>query len=86
MFLVENARSQCMWVVGGKDGDGALQDDGAVVELLVDEMDGAAGDLDAVFEGLGLRVEAGKGGQQRGMDVEDALREGLDESGESRRM
>src|SRR5579863_3522341 len=41
-------------------------------------MDGTAGDLDAVFEGLRLGIEAGKGGEQRGMDVEDAVGEGGD--------
>src|ERR1700728_1088606 len=36
-------------------------------------MDGAAGHLDAVREGLMLGVKAGKGGQQGGVDVEDTL-------------
>ena len=34
------------------DGDDALQDDDAAVDLLVDEVDGAAGDLGTVVEGL----------------------------------
>ena len=51
-----------------------------MVKLFVDEVDRAAGDLNAVFEGLELRVEAREGGQQRGVDVEDALRVGQDES------
>ncbi len=47
-----------------------------MVQVLVDKMDGTAGDLDAVVKGLGLGIEAGKGGEQRGMDVEDAVGEG----------
>ena len=66
-------------VIAGENGNGLLQDDDAVVELLVDKVHGASGDLDAVVEGLLLRVEPGKGGQQRGVDVQDAVGEGLDE-------
>ena len=62
-------------------GDGALEDDGAVVELLVDEMDGAAGKLDAEVEGLGLGFEAGEGGEQRRVDVEDAVGKRGDKGG-----
>ena len=52
-----------------------------MVELLVDEVDGASGYLYSVIEGLLLGVEAGEGGEQRWVDVEDALPEGLDELG-----
>src|SRR5258707_9759965 len=48
-------------VVGIEDGDDGLQDDGAGVEIFVDEVDGASGELDAVVEGLLLRFEAGEG-------------------------
>ena len=70
-----------MGVVARQDWNGLLQDDDSVVELLVDEVDGASGYLYSVVEGLLLGVEAGEGGEQRWMDVEDALREGLDELG-----
>ena len=73
-------------VVGGEDGDGALENDGAVVKALVDEVDGAAGDFDAEIEGLGLGVEAGEAGQQAGVDVKDAVGEGLDEGRRDMRM
>ncbi len=53
-------------VVVGKDRDGLLQDDGAVVERFVHEMDGAAGDLHAVVNRLLLRLEAGKAGNREG--------------------
>ena len=43
-----------------RTGHGCLQHDRARVELGVDEVDGGAGDLDAVVERLALRVEAGK--------------------------
>ena len=79
VLFLEDARGEGIGVVGVEDGDGALEDDGTVVEVLVDEVDGAAGDFDAVVEGLVLGVEAGEGGQQGGMDVDDAVGEGVDE-------
>ena len=69
------------FVVRVEDGNGALQDDGAVVDSFVDEVNGAAGDFRTVVERLLLGVETGEGGQQRRMDVEDALRKGSDEGG-----
>lgn len=59
-----------------EDGDGGLSDDGPGVHAGVDEMDGAAGDFDAMGEGLFPRADAGERGEERGMDVDDALREG----------
>ena len=56
-------------------GDGGLENDGTGVELFIHEMHRAAGDADAVFQRLLLRVEAGKGGQQGGVNVEDAAGE-----------
>src|SRR6266566_470852 len=44
-------------------------------------MDGAAGKLYAIFEGLALRFEAGKGGQERRMNVQDAIWIFCDEEG-----
>jgi hypothetical protein len=73
MLFGEDAVGKRVGVVGFQNGNSALQEDDAVVEMLVNEVDGAAGDFDAIFEGLGLRVEAGKRGQQRRMDVEDAV-------------
>ena len=43
-----------------------LQDDDAVIELLVDEMHGAPSDLYAIVEGLLLRIQAGKPGNSDG--------------------
>ncbi len=81
VLLGKDAVCEGVGVVSVEDGDGALEDDGTMVEVLVDEMYGAAGDFDAVVEGLLLGVEAGEGGQQGGMNVEDAIGEGGDEGG-----
>jgi len=77
----ENAGGEGVGVVGFEYGDGTLQNDCAVVQVLIDKMDGATGYFYAVFEGLSLCFEAGKGGKQRGVDVEDAVGEGGDELG-----
>ena len=86
MLLLEDARGEGFGGVVVEDGDGVLQDDDAVVYGLVDKVDGAAGDLGSVVEGLMLRVEAGERGQQRGVDVEDAIGEGATKAGEMMRM
>jgi len=69
----EDAFGEGVGVVGFENSNRSLENDSAVVEVLVDEVDGAAGDLYAVIECLLLGVEAGEGRQQRGMDVEDAV-------------
>ena len=79
MLLLEDAGGEGFWRVGVEDGDGLLEDDDAVVYGLVDEVDGAAGDPGSVVEGLVLGVEAGEGGEQRRVDVEDAVGEGCGE-------
>ena len=60
-------------------GDGLLGDDGAGIDALVDEMDGAAGDFDAVIEGLFPGFEAGEGREQGGVNINDAIGEGAEE-------
>ncbi len=77
----EDAAVEGFGCVGVEDGDSALDDDGAMIKLLIDKVDGAAGDFDAVSEGLLLSFEAGECGKQRGMNVEDAIAEGGDEVG-----
>mgnify|MGYP006137190317 CR=1 FL=1 len=49
-----------------------------MIEFFVHEMDGAAGDFDAIVEGLLPGFEAGKGGEEGWMDVDDAIGEGAD--------
>jgi hypothetical protein len=62
VFLFEDAGGERFDGVVIADFNGALEDDRTGVESFVNEMDSAAGDLYAVFEGLFLRVEAGEGG------------------------
>ena len=81
VFFDQDSLGEGLGVVGVEDRDGALEDDGAVIELVVDEVDGAAGDFDAVVEGLLLGVEAGEGWEQGGVDVQDAVWKGCDEVG-----
>src|ERR1051326_5570430 len=73
VLLLQDARGQRMFVIARVHRHRALDDDRTVVEMLVDEMHGAAADFDSVFERLPLRVEAGKRGQQRRMNIKDAI-------------
>ena len=59
----------------------ALEDDRAGVDALIDEVDGDTEHLHAVGERLLDRPDAGEGRQQRGVDVDDALREAAEEVG-----
>ena len=79
VFLGEDAGGQRVFGVVVLDGDDRLEHDGTGVEIFVDEMDGAAGEFDAVFERLALRFEAGEGGEERRVNVEDAIGEARDE-------
>lgn len=75
VFLLQDARGKrvlCVLVFYGDDG---LQNNRAGVEIFVDKMDGAAGELDAVFESLALRLEARKRGQQGRVNIQDAVGE-----------
>ena len=54
---------------------------GPGVDALVDEVDRHAEDLDAVRERLLDRADAREGRQQRGVDVDDPLREAREERG-----
>ena len=79
VFLDEDSGGEGVGGVRVKDGDGALQDDDTVVDVLVDEVDGASGDFGSEGERLGLGVETWEAGEQAGVDVEDAIGEGGDE-------
>jgi hypothetical protein len=81
VFLVQDFfRERGFGVIVGYGNDG-LEDDGAGIEIFVDEVDGATGEFYAVIESLALGFEAGEGWQERGMDIEDAIGESLDEVG-----
>ncbi len=63
------------------DEEGFLGDDGAFVEVGSDEVGGDADDFDAALVGLAIGVGAGKGGKERGMDVDDFVFPAPDEVG-----
>ena len=79
VFLAQDFGGERVLGVVVRDGNDGLEDDGAGVEIFVNEMDGAAGEFYAVFEGLALGFEAGEGGKERRVNVEDAVGEGGDE-------
>lgn len=60
-------------------GDSLLGDDGARINSLIDEMNGAAGDFDPVIEGLLPGFEAGEGRKKGWVDINDAISEGTEE-------
>src|SRR5438132_404475 len=68
-----HARLETLQAVVLPHFDRRLREHGTAVERTVHQMHGAPGDLHAVLEGLRDRVESRKSGQQRGMDVEDAI-------------
>src|SRR6185437_7474312 len=81
MLFAQDAGGERFHGVVVKNGDGALQNDWAGVEVFVDKMHGASGDFHAVVDRLVLRVETGEGGQERGVNVQDAVGELADEGG-----
>ena len=64
---------QGRFVIAGKNRHRPLGDDRAVIDLLVDEVDGHARDLDPGGQRLRDRVETGEGRQRGGMDVDDPI-------------
>ena len=79
VLLDEDARRQRLDRVVVEHRNRRLQDDRPAVELGGHQMHGRAGHPDAVLERLTLRVEAGKRGQQRRVDVEDAVRKRVEQ-------
>jgi hypothetical protein len=82
----QDALGERVGVVGLEDGNGALQDDDAVIQVLVDKMDGAAGDFCAVVEGLRWASRPGKAGSSEGWMLRMRLGKAAMNWGESRRM
>lgn len=78
VFLLQDAGRQRFGGVVFFDRNSLLQDDDAVVDGLIYKMHSAASDLGSVFECLLLGIETGKCGQQRWVDVEDAVGKGAD--------
>jgi hypothetical protein len=73
VLLAQDARGKRLGGVVVADRNRGLDDDGSVVEKLVDEVDRASAHLHAVLQSLVLGVETGEGRQQRRMDIQDAL-------------
>ena len=83
MLLFQNAGRKRLHRVVIQHRHRRLHDDRAGVQVLIHEMHRAAGDLDAVFERLMLRIQAGKRRQQRRMNVQNAVRKLADERARS---
>lgn len=81
MLLLQNSLGERVFVVFGQHGNRALRDDYAMIEVFIDEMNGAAADLNTVFERLPLRVETWKCRQQRRMNVQNPIWECRKEGG-----
>jgi len=81
MLFLENAGSQRVLIIFGEHRHGFLEDDRSVIKVFIDEVHRAAGNRHAVVEGLFLCVKSWEGGQKRGVDVEDSIRELLHEPG-----
>ena len=81
MLLGLDPLVQAVLVVAGLDRHRRLEQHRAMVDLLVDQVDGAAGDLDPVGEGVADGVGTPEGRQQAGMGVDDAVGKGADEPG-----
>ena len=81
MLLNQDSGRQVVDRVAVEYGNHRLSDDRSSVERLVDEVDRAAAQSYSMLESLALRVEAGKCGKQRRMDVEDAAGKRAYESG-----
>jgi hypothetical protein len=79
VFLFQNSSRKCFDRIVVEDRDGALGDDWAAVERVVDEVDRASADLCAMIECLSLRVQTGEQRQQAWVDVDDALRKRVHE-------
>ena len=76
-----NPFRQGFFVVGLFDGNNRLPDDRTGVDPLIDEVQGATGDLGAVVQRLTDRMKPGKGGKERGMNIHESPLVMPDESG-----
>ncbi|MCU1221576.1 MAG: hypothetical protein JWN42_2773, partial [Candidatus Angelobacter sp.] len=62
-----------MHIISIQDGHGLLQNDWPMIQMLIDKMHRAARHLHPVFQRLSLRVHAGESGQQRRVNIDDAI-------------
>ncbi len=78
MLCLLNARVEGFRCVSGEDRHFGLADDFTCVHARVHEMHRAASYFDASRESLFPCFQAGKGWQKRGMDIDNAAREGFE--------
>jgi hypothetical protein len=79
VFLDKNPCGESFLRVVVANRHGRLQDNRTGVDTAVDEVHGASRDLDPVLKGLALRVQARERGEERRVDVHDALRESTEQ-------
>ena len=79
MLLLEDAGRQGIGGITRHDRHRALDDDGPAIELRGHEMNGHAAHLHAMLDRLLLRIESRERRKQRWMDVQDAIRKGLEQ-------
>ena len=77
-FRFEYARCQCVGRILMGDGNGLLKNHGPVIVLVIDEMDRAPAQFDAVIDRRLVHVMSvvplsAEGGDQPGMDVDDSI-------------
>ena len=75
MFLFQDAGGQHVLRIIIIDGNCSLRDDRAVIKARSDEVDRAACDFDAGFNGLSLGMKPAEARKQSRMDVDDPVRE-----------
>ena len=81
MLLRKDARGKRIVRIVIQNRDGSLKHDRTGIELFVDEVHGTSRYLDTIRQRLVLRIESRESRQKRWMDIEDTLRERLDELG-----
>jgi hypothetical protein len=74
MLFPQQPLRKCNFSIVVKNRYGALGNDRASIQRVVNQVDRASRPLHTVCDRLLLRVESGERGQQAGMNVQDALR------------
>jgi hypothetical protein len=81
MFFLQDSARQGLHGITIQNRNDSLGHDGTSVEDVVHQVDGTATDPHAVIQRLFLRFQTGKCRQQRRMNVQNAVWEGVDEHG-----
>jgi hypothetical protein len=69
MFRLLDTGMKCFWGILIQHRNALLGENGTCVDTLIDQVDGASGDLDPIIQRLLPRFQPGKGGQERRMNV-----------------